>query len=130
MSVEYIPSPPYHNTQFEVGKVLYPTKKTPCIRADGILYRPESWIIFCGRCGDVWARRFNRELDNNHWTVKNWPCESCGLGSLWDNWNKAWNLSLPPKLLLREMDIIYNWHNEGIRTYEEFFRHKFFRRTV
>jgi hypothetical protein len=106
---------------------VYPGKESPCVQMRGVDYKPESWHIICPDCGTLWA---TREVlpTSKHWTVRLWPCRDCGNGSLWDAWNKPWNLSLPVELLLREMEIIKGWFDEGIRTYKDWFTTKHLRR--
>lgn len=149
--VEYLPVPPMHDTRFllyEEGEIsrafnphnyghhievtLYPVVATPSIYVEGITYRPESWMIYCQGCGHLWARRINTgSYGTENWTVRNWPCRTCGHGSLWDHHNKPWNQSLPIELLHRELEIIQGWYQEeGITTQELFFKHKYFRRAV
>lgn len=108
----------------------YEAVATPDVKMEGRVYRPESWHIFCHRCGVHWAQLLNVDLPNDNWQVKRWPCQGCGHGSLWDAWNEPWNRSLPYELLLREMNLIKGWYDEGIRTYNQFFQYKHFRRKV
>lgn len=132
---ESIPMKPNVRTYFvlydqEEVPIIYPTVETPSIGINGGIYQPDCWVIFCGHCGNVWGKRFLIDQPNDHWNIRIWPCRNCGNGSLWDAWNKPWNMSLPPELLHREMDIIAGWWDEGIRTYNQFFQYKHFRRIV
>ena len=109
----------------------YPVTQVHYDRVDGIEWSPESWVMLCPTCGQIWARRYCLALPEiNHWQVKRWPCRTHGNGSLWDAWNKNWNASLPFPLLVREMDILHDWWENGIRTHMEYFRQKHFRRKV
>lgn len=132
---EPIPMKPNVKTQFILSPYAptayhYPVVEAPSIALHGQTYEPDSWIIFCGHCGNVWGQRVLIDRPNDHWNIRIWPCRDCGNGSLWDAWNKPWNLSLPPELLHREMDIIKGWWDEGIRTYHQFFQYKHFRRII
>jgi len=125
VKTQFILNPYNHKISY-----TYPIAETPSIALDGRVYQPDSWLIFCGHCGDVWAKRLLVSKLNDHWNIRIWPCRKCGNGSLWDAWNEPWNRSLPTALLHREMDIIKGWYDEGIRTYHQFFQYKHFRRTV
>lgn len=119
-----------HRTRWILYGLYHHAVDTPDIKCEGYVSKPEAWNIMCQHCGLVWAKRINVDLSNDNWQVKRWPCQSCGNGSLWDAWNKPWNRSLGPDLLHREMQIIKNWWDEGIRTYNQFFQYKHFRRKV
>lgn len=108
----------------------YDPVDTPVIRMEGRNYAPESWRIMCPHCGDVWASRLLCDEPNDHWQVRRWPCWDCGGGSLWDAWQPPWNRSLGWELLCREMDLIKDWHDRGIRTYNQYFSEVRFRRKV
>jgi hypothetical protein len=109
---------------------IYAPMPTPTVVADGKHYYPANWNVFCPVCGHLWARRFLVDDVPRPWQYHAWPCLACGHGSLWDSYNKAWNVTLPPDLVLRELDIIQNWYDQGINTYLKYFQYKHFRRKV
>jgi hypothetical protein len=107
----------------------YPVTQTPKMIMDGATYRSESYVIVCNKCGEVWARRvaLDRE-DIDNWQVKRIPCRIHGNGSLWSDWNEPWNRSLPYELLLRELDLMKQWYDLGVRTHLQFWKYKHYGR--
>lgn len=127
--VEYFCGDRTHSVYFEVGGHIFPAMVAPNIQVDGRQYVPESWIIACQHCGEVWAKRHNTTYENVNWQFKLRACPDCGNGSLWDAWNKPWNRALPEKLILREMNLILDWYEtKGVTTYIKLFEHKHRRR--
>ena len=112
------------------AEVFYDPVDSPDQRIDGRTFRPESFKVMCHHCGVIWAERVNFDLPNDNWSVKRWPCQACDGGSLWDAWNEPWNRSLPYGLLVREMNLIKGWYDQGIRSYHQFFQFRHFRRKV
>lgn len=101
--------------------------RVPCplwnMRADGRNYAPWNLRVMCHSCGSVWA---SRHIDNAPKRKQNWSfryllCEQCGGGSLWVAGDPAWNKSIVGPLLHREMRLVQNWYEEGIRTSAAYF---------
>lgn len=115
---------------YKVDCHRYPETQAPAMNMDAREWRPESWNIGCHHCGDIWAKRVVLRDDNPHWNWKTWPCFRCGYGSLWDPWNEPWNMSLPTELLHRELDMVQHWYDLGIKTYNDYFKYRHFRRKI
>ncbi len=90
---------------------------------DGRHYAPFNVRIMCASCGDVWASRHIDDMPDRqqNWTFRLKNCEPCGNGSLFMRGDPAWNESIPPELLLRELRIISQWYERGVRTYNDYF---------
>ena len=85
----------------------------PMSRADGKRFLPSNYVIYCPILGEVWAKRYVKHPDVNRWWAKPMPCVEAGFGFLWDRYDQSWNLSLPYELLVRELDLINIYYEEG-----------------
>jgi len=51
---------------------------------DPFIINPRNYVVFCGSCGNEWARLYYSE--KYRWQTANLYCADCGGGSIINNW--------------------------------------------
>ena len=100
----------------------------PKTAADGKVFLPANYIIYCSICGDVWGERQVFHENAGRYWAKDKPCRHCGHGFIWEDYDEAWNKSLPLPVLVREIELIHNFYTEGAKNIHALFPPKSIRR--
>jgi hypothetical protein len=79
----------------------------------GAVMAPRSLAFFCPECGEIWARHY---VEGQFWQTMALACDkhpprhpAWVTGSMWIDWDKAYQLSMPMACLLREFWWHLNW---------------------
>jgi hypothetical protein len=93
--------------------------QVPKTTADGKVFLPSNFLIYCNICGEPWARRSIQEGPKTRWWAKDMPCQNCGFGFLWVDYDRAWQESMRSNvpLMQREMTLYKRCWDAGLKNY-------------